>query len=912
MMLDKLYEAAAFVIGKVFGSRNERIVHNLEPLVIEVLEYEEDLRELSDAELKEKTVAFRRGLAEGDSLEEILPEAFACVRESARRNLGMRHFDVQILGGIILHHGKISEMVTGEGKTLVATAPAYLNALVRKEGEPSHVHIVTVNDYLARRDAAWMGPVYRGLGLTVGCIQSSMSNQERKEQYSCDITYGTNNEFGFDYLRDNMKISTHDQVQKVRHYAIVDEVDSALIDEARTPLIISGAAEEATDKYYEGMAAVENMKGGNRAEIDHQVIEAAKKGYDKEEVREELEREFDYVYSEKDQTAFLTERGIEKAMKTLGVQDFYSGRNIDWPHYLENAVRAKALYHKDVHYVAKDGEIIIVDEFTGRLMDGRRWSDGLHQAVEAKEGLKIRQENQTLATITFQNFFKLYKKIAGMTGTAMTEGKEFLQIYKLDVVAIPPNRPLRRTNDPDLVYGTELEKYDAVTAEIEAVNKIGRPILVGTTSIEKSERLSRLLKRRGIRHEVLNAKYHEREAAIVALAGQNGTVTIATNMAGRGTDIILGPGVAGLGGLHIVGTERHEARRIDNQLRGRAGRQGDPGSSRFFLSLEDDLMRIFASDWVRTMLQRSGLSNGQPLESRMVSRAIEKAQKRVEEHNFAIRKRLLEYDEVNNEQRTIIYNRRQEILEGGDTKARILEMIDRVIDDTVSRFFPRGADDEDRDLLGLANWLKRKFTIVVDPVEWKRMSQEECYEDLFKRVETAYGEREKAMGEPTIRALERFILLEVIDRKWKDHLREMDHLKESIWLRGYAQKDPRIEYKREGYSLFNELMRNIYEEVTELIFKVSIVREEDKQALQNRWNISNEGRGQMENLAAKQQQDINAAEAAGGKITEPIRRTEPRIGRNDPCPCGSGKKYKNCCMRRRGGQEPPAAVVAGG
>ncbi|MBN1808326.1 MAG: preprotein translocase subunit SecA [Planctomycetes bacterium] len=900
-MLSRIYDGIAFAVGKVFGSRNERVLKNLQPAVTRVLEYEERLRRLSDPELAEKTDGFRRGLGENGSLDEILPEAFACVRESARRNLGMRHFDVQILGGIILHQGKIAEMVTGEGKTLVATAPAYLNALLRREGQASHVHVITVNDYLARRDAAWMGPVYRGLGLQVGCIQSNMSNADRKEQYGCDITYGTNNEFGFDYLRDNMKITVEDQVQKLRHFTIIDEVDSVLVDEARTPLIISGAAEEATDKYYKAMQAVETMKGGDRAEIDHQVLEAAKKGHDKEEIREEIEKDFDYVYSEKDHTAHLTDRGIERAMKALGVKDFYSGRNIDWPHYLENAVRAKSLYHRDVHYVAKEGQVIIVDEFTGRLMEGRRWSDGLHQAVEAKEGLKIRQENQTLATITFQNFFKLYDKISGMTGTAMTEAKEFMQIYKLDVVAIPPNRPLRRTSEPDLVFGTEQEKFEAIAAEIEGMNSLSRPVLVGTTSIEKSEQLSRMLKRRGVKHEVLNAKHHEREAAIIADAGQQKAVTIATNMAGRGTDIVLGEGVAELGGLHVLGTERHEARRIDNQLRGRAGRQGDPGSSRFFLSLDDDLMRIFASDWVRTMLQRTGLSGGQPLESRMVTGAIEKAQKRVEEHNFAIRKRLLEYDEVNNEQRTLIYDRRQEILEGGDTKARVLEMIDGVIDEAASGYSPPGMRDEDRDLTGLSEWLKRKFTVVVDPVEWKRMSQDQIYEDMYDRVGKAYTAREQAMGEGPARALERFVLLEVIDRKWKDHLREMDHLKESIWLRSYAQKDPRIEYKREGYSLFNELMGAIYNEVTDLIFRVSVVSDEDRRALQERWDIASEGRGEMENLARKQQADIATADAAGGegRVTEPIKRTSPRVGRNDPCPCGSGKKYKNCCMRKK-------------
>jgi len=899
-MLQKIYAGVAFAVGKVFGSHNERVIKGLLPVVQQVLEYEEDLLKLSDAALREKSLGFRRGLSEGGSLDDVLPEVFACARESARRYLGMRHFDVQIIGGMILHSGKIAEMVTGEGKTLVATAPACLNALVRKENEPSHVHIVTVNDYLARRDAAWMGPVYRGLGLTVGCIQSNMSNAERKEQYSCDITYGTNNEFGFDYLRDNMKISVQDQVQKLRHFAIVDEVDSVLIDEARTPLIISGAAEEATDKYYKATYAVESMQGGNQAEIDHQVLEAAQKGYDKEEAREEFEQEYDYVYSEKDQSAHLTERGIERAMKILGVDDFYSGRNLDWPHYLENAVRSKALYKKDVQYVVKDGQVIIVDEFTGRLMEGRRWSDGLHQSVEAKEGLKIRQENQTLATITFQNFFKLYGKISGMTGTAMTEGREFMQIYKLDVIAIPPNRPLRRTNFPDLIYGSEKEQFEAICGEIEYTNKSGRPILVGTTSIEKSEIISKLLKRRGIKHEVLNAKHHEREAAIISLAGQNSAVTIATNMAGRGTDIILGDGVAALGGLHVVGSERHEARRIDNQLRGRSGRQGDPGSSRFYLALEDDLMRIFASDWVRSMLRRSGLSDGQPLESRLVTGAIEKAQRRVEEHNFAIRKRLLEYDEVNNEQRTIIYNRRQEILEGGDTRSRIFEMLDAAVDNAVGKFASNAVRYDERDLDGLSNWLKRKFSLNVDPVEWKNLSQQEIYQNVFKRVELAYTEREKAMGEPVARSLERFVLLEVIDRKWKDHLHAMDHLKESIWLRSYAQKDPRIEYKREGYSLFSELMEAVYNEVTDLIFKVHVVREEDRKALEERWDIASEGRGEMEQLAQKQKEDINSAEMAGGegKVTEPIKRSSPRIGRNDPCPCGSGKKYKNCCMKK--------------
>jgi preprotein translocase subunit SecA len=994
------------VLAKMFGSANAKTLRRAEPVVAAVHEFEPETMELTDAELREKTTEFKKRLADGETLDELVPEAFACVREAAKRAIGLRHFDVQVLGGLILHRGNIAEMITGEGKTLVATLPAYLNALSREEGKQSGVHVVTVNDYLARRDASWMRPVYEALGMTVGCIQSEMDSSERLEQYSCDVVYGQNNEFGFDYLRDNMKVSPAAQVQKVRRFAVVDEVDSILIDEARTPLIISGPSEEGSDRYFRADDAVRRLRGKSDLELQPVIEELIKDGWEKEAAKEKAEEPFDFVFSEKDHSAYLTELGIEKCRKHLHIDNFYGGKEMGWPHFLENALRARAIYKRDVEYVVKDGQVLIVDEFTGRVLPGRRWSDGLHQAVEAKENLAIKGENQTLATITFQNFFKLYDKLSGMTGTAMTEAKEFMQIYKLDSVAIPPNRPLKRMSFPDVIYGTEKEKFEAIIEEIVEMNRVGRPILVGTVSIEKSERLSAMLRRRGVTHDVLNAKQHEREATIVAEAGKLGHVTIATNMAGRGTDIVLGKftraelleywqdtglapedidpklseaevevllkrhwlreynrylpekerlkdgeieasdetaldaklkakweqfrimpfawstSVADLGGLHIVGSERHEARRIDNQLRGRAGRQGDPGSSRFFLSLEDDLMRIFASEWVRNFLRKWGLSGGQPLEHGMVTRAIEKAQRRVEEHNYGIRKRLLEYDQVMNEQRTLVYNRRQEILEGRNLREHVMEMVDDVCGNAVDTYINESLPSSEWDWFGLTRWAERKFgfnhqarradgklpekiapEMKLDKAELDAKSSRKVEENLVVKVRKAYEAREKEFGQNPMREIEHFIQLDVIDKKWKDHLRDMDHLKEGIWLRSYAQKDPKLEYKREGYGLFREMMVAMYEEVTDLVLKVLPIRKEDEAELANRWNIQEEGRGDIGGFGEGTKEMAAQSEHGGSefKPVETIRRDKPKVKPNEPCPCGSGKKYKKC--HGRGGKK---------
>jgi len=1004
VVIDRAREILGAVLAKAFGSRNAKVLRQMEPTVAEVSRLEPTIARLGDAELAGKTEEFRRRHRDGESLDSILPEAFACVREAAKRSIGLRHYDVQVLGGVVLHRGRIAEMVTGEGKTLVATMPAYLNAIAREEGMQSGVHIVTVNDYLARRDMAWMGPVYRALGLSVGCIQSEMEPSHRLSEYECDIVFGQNNEFGFDYLRDNMKMTAADQAQKVRKYAIVDEVDSILIDEARTPLIISGAAEEAADRYYRADEAVRRLSSKSENDLAPVIQQLIKEGWEKEAAKEKAEEPYDYVFSEKSHSAYLTEQGIERCLKHLHVETFYAGKEIGWPHYLENALRSHSIYKRDVDYIVKDGSVLIVDEFTGRVLAGRRWSDGLHQAVEAKENLKIKEEQQTYATITFQNFFRLYDKLAGMTGTAMTEAKEFMQIYKLDSVSVPPNRPLRRSGFPDVIYGSEKEKFEAIIEEIVEVSRVGRPVLVGTVTIEKSERLSSMLKRRGVKHDVLNAKQHEREAHIVAHAGEVAHVTIATNMAGRGTDIVLGKftrpeildhwkdsglapddlrandpdteatlarhwvheyeryvpekkrmtdeeidsldldaartqmerlcrefrivpfrwgtSVAHLGGLHIVGSERHESRRIDNQLRGRSGRQGDPGSSRFFLSLEDDLMRVFASEWVRNFLRKAGITGGQPLESGLVTRAIEKAQRRVEEHNYAIRKRLLEYDQVMNEQRTLIYDRRQEILEGRLLREHVMEMIEDVCANAVETYIDERLPAEEWDWFGLVRWAERKFGFNWRekrpdgvPLEVKpelKLGKEhlesrttaEIEEKLTARVTAVYEAREGKFGAASMRELERFVQLDVIDKKWKDHLRDMDHLKEGIYLRSYAQKDPKLEYKREGYNLFREMMVAMYEEVTDLILKLQPIRVDSvMQELADRWAASEEGRGKMEDLGAgsRAMQEASEQGGEGFRPVQTIRRDGPKVRPNDRCPCGSGKKYKKCCMRKRGG-----------
>ncbi|MFQ5653174.1 MAG: preprotein translocase subunit SecA [Planctomycetota bacterium] len=856
---------------KVFRSRNERVLRTMVPIVEQVGSHEPELERLGEEALRAKTDELRDRHASGESLNDLLPEAYACVRESARRYLRtetgipMRHFDVQIIGGIVLHSGGIAEMVTGEGKTLVATLPAYLNALTGKG-----VHIVTVNDYLARRDAEWMRPVYEGVGLTVGSIQSEMDSQERIEQYSCDITYGTNNEFGFDYLRDNMKIRPEDQCQKRQHFAIIDEVDSILIDEARTPLIISGPTEESTDKYYVADRVVRRLEKGGHFEV-----------------------------KEKEHAVVLTEEGIERAEKLVGVDSFYTPANMTWPHHLEQALKAHHLYQCDVAYVIKEGGIVIVDEFTGRLMDGRRWSDGLHQAVEAKESLKIKEENQTLATITFQNFFRLYEKISGMTGTALTEAVEFDQIYGLDVVAIPTNMPLRRGNLPDIVYRTKKEKWHAICQGIVDVHTAGNPILVGTISIEASELLSGMLKRRGIQHAVLNAKYHEKEAEIIAEAGQKGRVTIATNMAGRGTDIILGPEVADLGGLFVLGSERHESRRIDNQLRGRCGRQGDPGASQFYLSLEDDLMRVFASERVSSLLKRFGMDEGVDITHPMVTRAIERAQKKVEARNFEIRKSLLDYDEVMDHQRKLIYSLRDRVLVSEDLPGLLLQHFGEVAAGRVDALIGEDPDEEEG-LDELREWLRDRYGLEVEPAALNGAPPPSIVEGIVGRYRVMLEGKRNAAGPEAFDRLLHYILLTGVDDKWKDHLHAMDQLRAGIGLRGYAQVDPTVEYKREGYQMFSQMLMALKEDTTALIprIRVQLDEEDAEKRLASRWQGSALSSSQLSQQFSDHGDRMEAGIQGSmreQRIIEPIRNKEAKIGRNDPCPCGSGKKYKKCC-----------------
>ena len=782
----------SWILKKILGTQNERALKHVRPVVAAVNALEPKISALSDSELRAKTDEFKAVVAEkynvfkqdSAQLEElfrtttspdekerlkkklrdqrngifadILPEAFAVVREAAKRTVKMRHFDVQLMGGLVLHQGKIAEMTTGEGKTLVATLPVYLNALT---GEG--VHVVTVNDYLAKRDRSWMGPIYEFLGLTVGAIQHDMDQRLRKAAYACDVTYGTNNEFGFDYLRDNMVVHKEDMVQRGQNYAIVDEVDSILIDESRTPLIISGPAEESTDKYYTINKIVPRLKG--KMITDKEEIEAKYKGLD-------LEKGIDYVVNEKNHTVNLTEEGVVRCQEMIGVKNLYEDLQSEWEHHIRQAIRAHALYKKDVDYVIKDGEIIIVDEFTGRLMPGRRWSDGLHQAVEAKEGVKIERENQTLATITFQNYFRMYKKLAGMTGTAETEAVEFGKIYGLDVVVMPTNKPMKRAHQPDVIYKTEREKFNAVCTEIAELHKLERPVLVGTISIEKSEKLSGLLKRLGIPHHVLNAKYHEMEAEIISKAGQRYGVTIATNMAGRGTDIVLGDGVADLGGLHVLGTERHEARRIDNQLRGRSGRQGDPGSSRFYMSLEDDLMRIFGSDRIKTIMEKMGMEEGQDIQHPFITKAIETAQKRVESHNFEIRKHLLEYDNVMNRQREVIYDERRKVLFGENLKEYIHELMEEVVDSALEAYANEKMRADEWDFEALRQHLESRFAIKTKDLNFEEMRLPDVKETILERLKNAYEEKERQLGPEMARHLERMVLLQVVDTRWKDHL----------------------------------------------------------------------------------------------------------------------------------------------
>lgn len=858
-------------LEKVFGTQNTRTLESMRPLVEQVNSLESSLEKLTDEQLKQKTQEFKRRLADGQTLDDILVEAFAVVREVSKRTIKLRHYDVQILGGIVLHQGKIAEMSTGEGKTLVGTCPIYLNALMGRG-----VHVITVNDYLAQRDRDWMGPIYEFLGLTVGVIQHDVKPDKRREAYACDITFGTNNEFGFDYLRDNMVTSVSDRVQREHFFCIIDEVDSVLIDEARTPLIISGPAEESTDKYYKI----------NR-------------------IMSKLDAQADYTVDEKAHTVTLTEAGIVHCEKLLNIDNIYENTQIDVIHHINQALRAHVLFRRDEAYVVKDDQVIIVDEFTGRLMPGRRFSDGLHQALEAKEGVKIERENQTLATITFQNYFRMYSKLAGMTGTAATEAVEFSKIYKLDVVVMPTNRPCIRKDLNDCIYRTEKEKFEAVVAAVIEEHKKGRPVLVGTISIEKSERLSHMLKRYNLPHTVLNAKFHEQEADIVSKAGQPATVTIATNMAGRGTDIVLGDGVAAGGGLAMIGTERHESRRIDNQLRGRCGRQGDPGSSRFFISLEDDLMRIFGSDRIGSLMQKMGMEEGEEIQHPMVNKAIETAQKRVEARNFEIRKHLLDFDDVMNRQRELIYKERDKALFQDGLREHILDFVEDIVEDFLARYMHPDMGVDDRDQKGLVDALNNKFGADFKETVEKVLSESHSLnidwlrEDILKKVKEKYELREQEFGSDRMRFLESYIMLQIIDSKWKEHLHGLDDLKEGINLRAYGQRDPIIEYKTEAFKMFQSMVDSIKEESIEFLFRVQSVKEEEVKS-----NIPSKGMAyihpESESLGSQVSSSSQTSLLTGKGYDDTstqatIKRDEPKVGRNDSCPCGSGKKYKKCC-----------------
>jgi len=950
------------LLAKIFGTKHEREIKKLLPLVATINDREAAFQALTDVELAAKTSEFRQRLANGETVDDLMADAFAATREASRRVLGMRHFDSQLIGGIVLHRGKIAEMKTGEGKTLVATLPVYLNALT---GEG--VHVVTVNDYLARRDSEWMGKVYKFLGLTVGLIVHGLDDDERRTAYHCDITYGTNNEYGFDYLRDNMKFRLDDCVQRGHHYAIVDEVDSILIDEARTPLIISGPSEESTDKYYKVNTIIPRLVRG-------EVIEGREPG--------EKYTTGDYTVDERHRAVALTEEGVTKCERLLGVPNLYDPEYIELNHHVQQALRAHVLYIRDRDYLVKDGEVIIVDEFTGRLMPGRRWSDGLHQAVEAKEGVKIERENQTLATVTFQNYFRLYKKLAGMTGTADTEAAEFSKIYELDVTVIPTNRPMVRKDDNDIVYRTEDEKWRNAAKEIAERAKTGQPVLVGTISVEKSEKLASVLKRMGVRHEVLNAKNHEREAYIVAQAGRFGAVTVSTNMAGRGTDILLGGNpefltqeevfkqnivetipasqsstvadanyyyfvrgelnyrvaaerwkelytrfkaqceaehekVVAAGGLIIVGTERHESRRIDNQLRGRAGRQGDPGGSRFYLSLQDDLLRIFGGDRIQGLMLRLGMEEDVPIESRLITKRIAAAQKAVEAQNFASRKHVKEYDDVMDKQRKAVYGLRRKLLEGEDVKDQIFEIVDGILATFIDARCPDGTNPYKWDLIGLQTDINSQFGLKILPSEVQQMSKVELEEFILDRLKKRYDEKERVVGAEVMRDTERMIWLSVIDQQWKDHLLSMDHLKEGIGMRAYGQKDPLIEYKKEGFQIFQDMMDRIEDETIRFLFFLQAVRGE-RPMIPGEDVAWEEGGEPAEpepvavaspeaqsalvdltrNIHRKKDREMEMLQFAGGQATsEPKAQVikGDKVGRNDPCPCGSGKKYKKCC-----------------
>ena len=951
------------ILAKIFGTKNEREVKGMLPMVAAINRLEPAMRQLSDIDLAAKTIEFKEKLAQGATLDDLLFEAFAVVREAGRRVLDMRHFDVQLIGGIVLHHGKIAEMKTGEGKTLVATLPSYLNAL-----EGKGVHVVTVNDYLAKRDSEWMGRVYKTLGLRVGVIVHDLDDHERQEAYHADITYGTNNEFGFDYLRDNMKFRLEDCVQREHHYAIVDEVDSILVDEARTPLIISGPSEESTDKYYKINRIIPKLVRG-------EVIEGREPG--------EKYTTGDFTIDEKHKTAALTEEGVLKVEKLLGLANLYDPANIEYNHHVQQALRAHVLYQRDRDYVVKDGdegpEVVIVDEFTGRLMPGRRWSDGLHQAVEAKEAVKIQRENQTLATITFQNYFRMYKKLAGMTGTAETEAAEFQKIYKLDVTVIPTNREMIRKENTDMVYRTEEEKFRNAAKEIKEFNSRGQPVLVGTISVEKSEKLSGILKRIGVKHEVLNAKNHEREAGIVAQAGRKNTVTVSTNMAGRGTDILLGGNpefmtkeaclkekvaerlseeeaqyvadehfyyfthhdqfyrarrdkwdeifrrfkaqtdqehdeVVALGGLHIVATERHESRRIDNQLRGRSGRQGDPGSSRFYLSLQDDLLRIFGGERMQNLMLRLGMEEDVPIESKLITRRIAKAQEAVEAQNFESRKHLLEYDDVNNKQRQAVYGMRRQLLEGIDQKERVMEMVQGIVEQSIDMRCPNDKHPDTWDLSALRNDILSQFGSKIELADLAQMSRDEMVDSLMERLRHKYQEKEDLVGADVMRQTERIVMLQVIDNQWKDHLLSMDELKQGIGNRAYGQKDPLVEYKKESYDLFTAMMDRIEDETVRYLYFLQVnsgvgpvlpfPTEEEEEEEETRPNASEQQRiaakTTMEdftrNIQRKKEKELAELQFVGGDGSTSYKPvvSGQKVGRNDPCPCGSGKKYKKC------------------
>jgi preprotein translocase subunit SecA len=952
------------ILAKIFGTKNEREIKAMLPMVQAINDLEPAMKELSDIDLAAKTIEFKEKLAQGATLDDLLVEAFAVVREAGRRVLNMRHFDVQLIGGMVLHKGRIAEMKTGEGKTLVATLPCYLNAI-----EGKGVHVVTVNDYLAKRDSEWMGRLYKTLGLHVGVIVHDLDDQERKDAYGADITYGTNNEFGFDYLRDNMKFRIEDCVQRAHHYAIVDEVDSILIDEARTPLIISGPSEESTDKYYKVNRIIPKLVRG-------EVIEGKEPG--------EKYTTGDYTIDEKHKTAALTEEGVLKVERLLNIGNLYDPNNIEYNHHVQQALRAHVLYQRDREYVVKDGdegpEVIIVDEFTGRLMPGRRWSDGLHQAVEAKEGVKIQRENQTLATITFQNYFRMYKKLSGMTGTAETEAAEFQKIYNLDVVVIPPNRTLLRKEYPDVVYRTEEEKFRNAAVEIKKLHEAGQPVLVGTISVEKSEKLSGILKRMGVRHEVLNAKNHEREASIVAQAGRKSAVTVSTNMAGRGTDILLGGNpefmtkdeclkvkiaerlsdedvqyiadehfyyfshhdqhyrvrrdkwdeiysrfkqqtdaehdvVTAVGGLHIVATERHESRRIDNQLRGRSGRQGDPGAAKFFLSLQDDLLRIFGGERMQNLMLRLGMEEDVPIESKLITRRIQKAQEAVEAQNFEARKHLLEYDDVNNKQRQAVYGMRRQLLEGVDQKERIMEMVRGIVDQFIEMRCPEDKHPDTWDLNTLRNDILSQFGAKIDLHDLGQMTKIEMSDAIVERLQQKYQEKEDLVGADVMRQTERIVMLQVIDNQWKDHLLSMDELKQGIGNRAYGQKDPLVEYKKESFSIFQAMMDRIEDETVRYMFFLQVTQgapppgpfpddEEEEEEIEPARPDPNEQQRQaakstMEdftrNIQRKKDRELEQLQFGGDGSDGPKQvMAGAKVGRNDPCPCGSGKKYKKC------------------